>query len=80
MSVKDYAAEGHIVHLTPRELEVLRSYCDTHSYKETGRALGITGETVKAHLTAARLKLGAVDSWGACAKAQEAGLIARRAA
>ena len=67
-------------HLTPRELDVLRSYCDTHSYKETGRALGIATDTVKARLTSARLKLDAVDSWGACAKAQEAGLLARRAA
>ena len=63
-------------HLTPRELDVLREYRRTHSYKETGTALGMSPKTVQAHLAAARLKLGAADSWEACEMARALGIAA----
>lgn len=61
--------------LTSRELDVLRVYCRTHSYKETGSALGMSPKTVQTHLSAARAKLSALDSWDACDKARAVGLI-----
>lgn len=61
--------------LTRRELDVLRVYCRTHNYKETGAALGMSPKTVQAHLTSARMKLDAVDSWDACDKARAGGLL-----
>lgn len=44
--------------LTPRELEVLRSYASTWSIKETAVVLGLSPLTVRNHLATIRLKAG----------------------
>lgn len=44
--------------LTPRQMEVLRSMALGKSNKEIARALGISGETVKVHISAILRRLG----------------------
>ena len=54
--------------MTPRQLEVLRTYALTGSQKETAARLGIGMNTVKNHLTDAYLDLdadGAIDAFRA---------------
>jgi DNA-binding CsgD family transcriptional regulator len=59
---------GKAYGLTPRERETLRTFGELHSVKETADRLGIKDSTVKAHLRAARTKMGARDSWEAVDK------------
>jgi two-component system, NarL family, response regulator len=61
--------------LSPRELQVLRQLAAGHSNKEIGQMLGITEHTVKAHVKAILLKLGAVGRTEAIAIAMKRGLI-----
>ena len=61
--------------LSPRELQVLRQLAAGNSNKEIGQMLQITEHTVKAHVKAILLKLGAVGRTEAIAIAIKRGLI-----
>ena len=61
--------------LSPRELQVLRQLAAGNSNKEIGQMLQITEHTVKAHVKAILLKLGAVGRTEAIAIAMKRGLI-----
>jgi two-component system NarL family response regulator len=61
--------------LSPRELQVLRRLAAGNSNKEIGDLLQITEHTVKAHVKAILLKLGAVGRTEAIAIAMKRGLI-----
>ena len=61
--------------LSPRELQVLRQLAAGNSNKEIGQMLQITEHTVKAHVKAILLKLGAVGRTEAIAIAVKRGLI-----
>jgi DNA-binding NarL/FixJ family response regulator len=62
--------------LTPRELEVLRLLRDGLSIDEMGRQLAITERTVRAHVTAIKVKLDAANTAQAVARGFERGLLA----
>ena len=61
--------------LSPRELQVLRKMAAGDSNKEIGQKLSITEHTVKAHVKAILLKLGAVGRTEAIAIAMKRGLL-----
>ena len=61
--------------LSPRELQVLRRLAAGDSNKEIGQMLQITEHTVKAHVKAVLLKLGALGRTEAIAIAMKRGLI-----
>jgi two-component system, NarL family, response regulator len=61
--------------LSPRELQVLRQMAAGDSNKEIGQKLTITEHTVKAHVKAILLKLGAVGRTEAIAIAMKRGLL-----
>jgi two-component system, NarL family, response regulator len=61
--------------LSPRELQVLRQMAAGDSNKEIGQKLEITEHTVKAHVKAILLKLGAVGRTEAIAIAMKRGLL-----
>jgi two-component system NarL family response regulator len=61
--------------LSPRELQVLRRLAAGNSNKEIGEMLQITEHTVKAHVKAILLKLGALGRTKAIAIAIKRGLI-----
>jgi two-component system, NarL family, response regulator len=61
--------------LSPRELQVLRWLAAGNSNKEIGDMLQITEHTVKAHVKAILLKLGAVGRTEAIAIAMKRGLL-----
>ena len=61
--------------LSPRELQVLRQMAAGDSNKEIGQKLNITEHTVKAHVKAILLKLGAVGRTEAIAIAMKRGLL-----
>jgi two-component system, NarL family, response regulator len=61
--------------LSPRELQVLRRLAAGNSNKEIGDMLQITEHTVKAHVKAILLKLGAVGRTEAIAIAMKRGLL-----
>jgi two-component system NarL family response regulator len=61
--------------LSPRELQVLRRLAAGNSNKEIGEMLQITEHTVKAHVKAILLKLGALGRTEAIAIAMKRGLI-----
>ena len=61
--------------LSPRELQVLRRLAAGNSNKEIGDLLQITQHTVKAHVKAILLKLGAAGRTEAIAIAMKRGLI-----
>jgi DNA-binding NarL/FixJ family response regulator len=58
-----------VVHLSERELEVLRLVAGGYANKEIGRILSISGGTVKNHMTDILRKLGARDRTHAVLKA-----------
>ena len=58
-----------MVHLSERELEVLRLVAGGWANKEIGRILSISGGTVKHHMTDILRKLGARDRTHAVLKA-----------
>ncbi|MEI6240421.1 MAG: response regulator transcription factor, partial [Planctomycetia bacterium] len=62
--------------LTPRELEVLRLLREGLSIDEMGRQLAITERTVRAHVTAIKVKLDAANTAQAVARGFERGLLA----
>jgi DNA-binding NarL/FixJ family response regulator len=61
--------------LSPRELQVLRQMAAGDSNKEIGQKLNITEHTVKAHVKAILLKLGAIGRTEAIAIAMKRGLL-----
>jgi two-component system, NarL family, response regulator len=61
--------------LSPRELQVLRQMAAGDSNKEVGQKLNITEHTVKAHVKAILLKLGAIGRTEAIAIAMKRGLL-----
>ncbi|MGH3407781.1 MAG: response regulator transcription factor [Streptosporangiaceae bacterium] len=50
-----------LAQLTPRELDVLRSLAQGRSNREIGRALSVSEETVKSHVSSILAKLGLSD-------------------
>lgn len=63
------------VNLSPRELEVLRHLGRGLSNDELGRAIGISGETVKSHLKSIFQKLGVSGRSEAVARGYDLGLL-----
>jgi DNA-binding NarL/FixJ family response regulator len=61
--------------LSARELEVLRHLGRGLSSQDLGRALGISGETVKSHIKSIFHKLGVADRAEAVVRAYELGLL-----
>jgi DNA-binding NarL/FixJ family response regulator len=66
--------------LTPRELDVLRLLREGLSLDEMARKLAITERTVRAHVTAIKVKLDAANTAQAVARGFERGLLAARTA
>ncbi len=64
--------------LTPRELDVLRLLADGKSNREIGRALNITDQTVKSHVSHVLDKLGVTSRTQAALYAIDSGLAGRR--
>ncbi len=67
--------EGAGASLTARQIDVLRLVCDGRSNKEIARTLGLSDNTVKAHVTAIFKALNVVNRMQACAAAKLAALI-----
>lgn len=61
--------------LSPREMEILHLLAEGNSNKEMAATLNISGETVKAHLSNLREKLGAVDRTQAVVLAYKKGIL-----
>lgn len=53
--------------LTPRELEVMQSLCETGRYHATAAALGLARSTVASHVSNAHRKLGVATATAAMA-------------
>jgi DNA-binding CsgD family transcriptional regulator len=66
---------GPHVHLTPRELAVLRLVATGAQFREVAEALGLGEETVRSHLKKAQAKLGARNRTQAVAEALRQHLI-----
>jgi LuxR family quorum sensing-dependent transcriptional regulator len=66
---------GLHVHLTPRELAVLRLSASGGTFREVAEALGLGEETVRSHLKKAQSKLGARNRTQAVAEALRQHLI-----
>lgn len=66
--------------LTPRELDVLRLLREGLSLDDMARRLAITERTVRAHVTAIKVKLDAANTAQAVARGFERGLLTGRAA
>jgi len=66
---------GPHVHLTPRELSVLRLVATGAQFREVAEALGLGEETVRSHLKKAQAKLGARNRAQAVAEALRQHLI-----
>jgi DNA-binding NarL/FixJ family response regulator len=66
--------------LTPRELDVLRLLREGLSIDDMARRLAITERTVRAHVTAIKVKLDAANTAQAVARGFERGLLAARTA
>lgn len=64
--------------LTPRELDVLRLLREGLSLDDVARKLAITERTVRAHVTAIKVKLDAANTAQAVARGFERGLLAAR--
>jgi DNA-binding NarL/FixJ family response regulator len=64
--------------LSPRELEVLRHLGSGHGNEDLGRALGVSGETIKSHLKSIFQKLDVSGRAEAVARGYELGLLSRR--
>jgi two-component system nitrate/nitrite response regulator NarL len=67
--------EGAGASLTARQIDVLRLVCEGRSNKEIARMLGLSDNTVKAHITAIFKALNVVNRMQACAAAKQAALI-----
>lgn len=69
------SAGSVVVNLSPRELEVLRHLGRGLSNDELGRAIGISGETIKSHLKSIFQKLGVSGRSEAVARGYDLGLL-----
>jgi DNA-binding NarL/FixJ family response regulator len=67
--------ESAAVKLSPRELDVLRHLGRGLGNDELGRALGVSGETIKSHLKSIFQKLGVSGRSEAVARGYELGLL-----
>jgi DNA-binding NarL/FixJ family response regulator len=74
------AARNRDSPLTPRELDVLKLLREGLSLDDLARRLAITERTVRAHVTAIKVKLDAANTAQAVARGFELGLLAARAA
>lgn len=63
------------IHLTDRQIEVLRMLCQGLSNNEIGRDLGLSTKTVKAHVTAIFKALSVVSRTQAAALARQFNLV-----
>lgn len=68
-------ADCPAVKLSPRELDVLRHLGRGLGNEELGRALGVSGETIKSHLKSIFQKLGVSGRSEAVARGYELGLL-----
>lgn len=59
--VREAGTHGPVDQLSPRELEVLRVLARGRSNRQIGRALAISEDTVKAHVSSILAKLGLAD-------------------
>jgi DNA-binding NarL/FixJ family response regulator len=76
--MRDVGAPKKLVEpLTPRELDVLQLIADGRSNREIGRALNITDQTVKSHVSHVLDKLGVCSRTQAALHAIESGLVKR---
>ena len=71
----DESEIGRPVHLSPREAEVLALLADGAPNKVIARRLGISVHTVKFHIAALLVKLGAANRTDAIATAMRQGLV-----
>lgn len=71
-SPMDYAA---LKRLSPRQREVLRRTLKGESREDVARALDLSPNTVRVHLTAAKGKVGTFDAFGLCAWGRRVRLI-----
>jgi len=69
-------AHGEAGEFTPRQLEVLALLCEGRSNKLIARALGLSENTVRVHVSAILRALGAVNRAEAGAAARRRGLVA----
>ena len=67
--------EGHVLHLTPREREILRLVAEGHSNAALAKMLWVTQQTVKFHLSNVYRKLGVSNRTEAARWAQLNGLL-----
>lgn len=63
------------IHLTPREIEVLKLIAAGYVRKEVANKLSISIETVKTHMHHIFLKLNVTTAAGAVGKAMRKGII-----
>lgn len=68
-------AESKSIHLTPRQLDVLRHLARGHSTERISEALGIAPETVRNHIRAILASLGAHTRLEAVIRGHELGLV-----
>ena len=73
--IEERLRQSQAIHLTARELEVLRLLRQGYSNPDIGHCLGITPRTAKAHVAALINKLGAADRTQAVAIAFERGIL-----
>jgi DNA-binding NarL/FixJ family response regulator len=67
--------EAHVLHLTPREREILRLVAEGHSNAALAKMLWVTQQTVKFHLSNVYRKLGVSNRTEAARWAQLNGLL-----
>jgi DNA-binding NarL/FixJ family response regulator len=67
--------EAHVLHLTPREREILRLVAEGHSNATLAKMLWVTQQTVKFHLSNVYRKLGVSNRTEAARWAQLNGLL-----
>lgn len=72
---KDGRHRNHIGNLTPRQLELLKTYSPGTKQLDIAQKFGITLSTVKKHLTEIRDALGVTSTPGAYEIAREKGLL-----
>jgi len=58
----------HLLELTPRETQIMEQFLSGLRDKEVARALFISPETVKTHITRIKMKLGARTRMAAAAE------------
>jgi DNA-binding NarL/FixJ family response regulator len=72
---QEAGSEAHVLHLTPREREILRLVAEGHSNAALAKMLWVTQQTVKFHLSNVYRKLGVANRTEAARWAQLNGLL-----